>query len=152
DQWQRVEEGTPQGATASPLLANVFLHYVFDLWFAQWRRRHAHGDVIAVRYADDFIVGFQYRSDAEVFRRALKQRLARFGLELQPDKTRLIQFGRFAREGRADYSEGKPKTFDFLGLTHICGRTRSGKFMLLRHTVRKRLRAKLGEIEEALMK
>jgi RNA-directed DNA polymerase len=142
-----VEEGTPQGGIISPLLANIYLHYAFDLWVAQWRKRRAHGDVIVVRYADDFVVGFQYRQDAEQFRAELEQRLRTFHLELHPDKTRLIEFGRFAAENRRRRGEGKPETFDFLGFTHICGKKRNGKFAVLRQTVRKRLRAKLKAVK-----
>ena len=137
------ELGTVQGGSISPLLANIYLHYAFDLWVEQWRGRHARGDVIAVRYADDWVAGFQYRDDAERFQRAVAQRLGQFGLKLHPEKTRLIEFGRFARDNRRRKGQGKPDTFDFLGFTHCCGKTRKGKFMLLRITSGKRLRAKL---------
>ncbi len=118
----------------SPLLANVYLHYVLDLWAHQWRQRHARGEVIIVRYADDFVVGFQYRDDAERFRAALEERFRAFALSLHPDKTRLIEFGRFAAKNRASRGVGKPETFDFLGFTHICAKTRKGAFQLRRKT------------------
>ena len=123
-QWSRTTVGTPQGSVISPLLANVFLHYVLDLWAHRWRNRHVRGSVIIVRYADDFVMGFQSQADAERFLRELKQRLEEFGLQLHPDKTRLIEFGRYAAERREKRGEGKPETFDFLGFTHICGKTR----------------------------
>jgi RNA-directed DNA polymerase len=119
-------EGTPQGSVASPLLANVYLHYVYDLWAEQWRSRHAKGDMIIVRYADDQIVGFQHRGDAERFLNDLKERLAAFALSLHPEKTRLIEFGRYAVERRAGRGQGKPETFDFLGLTHYCSTGTNG--------------------------
>lgn len=124
------ELGTPQGGSMSPLRANVYLHYAFDLWAQHWRRHHAHGDVIIVRFADDIIVGFQHKSDAERFQRELKERFLKFNLELNLDKTRLMELGRFAAVNRKKRGEGKPETFDFLGFTHICGKTRSGKFTL----------------------
>ena len=130
----RDEEGTPQGASVSPLLSNVYLHYVFDLWADQWRRRHARGDVILTRFADDYVAGFEHRDDAERFLADLRDRFAQFGLELHPEKTRLIEFGRFAAERRAGAWLGKPETFDFLGFTHICGKTRNGRFKLKRVT------------------
>ncbi len=144
--------GSPQGAVVSPLLANVYLHYVFDLWVQRWRKKHASGEVIVVRYADDVIVGFQRESDAVRFRSELGQRLARFKLELNLDKTRLIEFGRFAAEQRKRRGEGKPETFDFLGFQHICGRSRKGTFMLVRRTTKKRMRAALKEIRADLMR
>ena len=150
--WHASETGTPQGSTVSPLLANVYLHYVLDLWANQWRKRHAHGDVIIVRYADDFVVGFQRREDAERFRRELAGRLADFGLELHPGKTRLLEFGRFAGPNRRERGAGKPETFDFLGFTHICSVTRNGKFQVKRRTSRKRMTAKLKDIREVLMR
>ena len=119
-------EGTPQGAVISPLLANIYLHYVYDLWADQWRKREATGEVIVVRYADDTIVGFRRQADAERFLRDLRERLAKFGLALHPDKTRLIEFGRFAAQQRSARGLGKPETFDFLGFTHICGKTKEG--------------------------
>jgi len=149
---RRVEQGTPQGTTISPLLANVFLHYVFDLWVQQWRKKHCHGEMIVVRYADDFAVGFQYEIDAEKFLGSLRKRLQKFSLELHPDKTRLIEFGRYARERREKRELGKPETFDFLGFCHICGRTQDGRFVLKRHTIKSRMRAKLHEIKDQLMR
>jgi len=148
-EWARSDEGTPQGGVISPLLANVYLHYAFDLWVRDWRRQ-AKGDVIVVRYADDFIVGFQYEWEARRFWAELRERLAAYGLELHPDKTRLIEFGRFAAANRQRNGRGKPNTFDFLGFTHACGKTRKGRFVVLRLTMRKRLRAKLQEIKVAL--
>ena len=144
---EQSELGTVQGGSISPLLANIYLHYAFDLWVKQWRGRYARGDVIAVRYADDWVAGFQYRDDAERFKRAVEERLGQFGLKLHPEKTRLIEFGRFARENRSRKGQGKPQTFDFLGFTHCCGQTRKGKFMVLRLTSAKRLRAKLQAVK-----
>jgi RNA-directed DNA polymerase len=141
------EQGTPQGGSASPFLANVYLHYVFDLWVQRWRRTQARGEVIVVRYADDFIVGFQYKSDAERFLVELAERFRQFALELHPDKTRLIEFGRFAASRRARRGQGKPETFDFLGFTHICAKTSNGRFTVLRQTMRKRLQAKLKQVK-----
>jgi RNA-directed DNA polymerase len=143
-------EGTAQGASVSPLLANVYLHYVLDLWAHQWRRRHAHGDLIIVRFADDDIVGFEHREDAERFLHDLRKRFATFALELHPEKTRLIKFGRFAAERRRARGLGKPETFEFLGFTHICAKTRNGRFMLKRVTSKKRMRAKLSEVKTEL--
>jgi group II intron reverse transcriptase/maturase len=148
--WAKCEEGTPQGATVSPLLANLYLHYALDLWVHHWRKRQARGDVVITRFADDFVVGFQHRDDAERFLDVLRQRMAKFGLELHPEKTRLIEFGRFAVKKRQKRGLGKPKTFSFLGFTHICGRTRSGKFQVMRHTIAKRMRAKLSEVKTEL--
>ncbi len=150
--WAATEQGTPQGATISPLLANIYLHYVFDLWAQQWRKRQARGEVIIVRYADDFIVGFQYRSDAEQFLKSLRERLRKFSLELHPEKTRLLMFGRYAEKMRTERGLGKPETFSFLGLTHICGRTGRGKFLLIRRTMRKRMQAKLREVKAELQR
>jgi len=144
------EEGTPQGGSISPLLANIYLHYVFDLWADQWRNRHARGHVIVVRYADDIVLGFQYKSEAERFRRELQQRLRKFNLERHTEKTRLIEFGRFAAERRANRGESKPETFDFLGFTHICSKSRKGRFRLLRLPIRKRVQKKLKEVKEQL--
>jgi group II intron reverse transcriptase/maturase len=127
--------GTPQGAVISPLLANIYLHYVYDLWVDQWRKRTAAGPMIVIRYADDTIVGFQRHADADRFLRELRARLAAFGLDLHPDKTRLIEFGRFAVERRAAKGLGKPETFDFLGFTHICAKSRDGRFLLMRQTM-----------------
>ena len=142
--WTAFEEGVPQGASASPLLANVYLHYVFDLWAHQWRTRRARGDVVIVRFADDFVVGFEHRDDAERFWVDLRERLAQFSLELNAEKTRLIEFGRHAARDRKARGLGKPETFQFLGFTHVCGKTRkSGRFKLKRITDSKRVRAKL---------
>src|SRR5579875_99397 len=150
-QWSRTEVGTPQGAVASPLLANVYLHYAFDLWAQHWRKHHARGDVVVVRYADDIVLGFEQRTDAERFLQAWRERMRKFGLELHPDKTRLIEFGRYAAENRKQRGEGKPETFNFLGFTHICGKTRkTGRFTVKRRTVQKRLSAKLHEVKEEL--
>ncbi len=146
DEWKETEAGTVQGGSISPLLANVYLHYVFDTWAARWRKTRAKGDVIIVRYADDFVVGFQHRDDAERFLSELKERISKFGLELHAEKTRLIEFGRFAAENRAKRGEGKPETFAFLGFTHICGKTRHGKFTVVRETMRQRLNAKLKAV------
>jgi len=146
----QVEQGTPQGGSASPLLANVYLHYVFDLWVRAWRRKQARGDMIVVRFADDLVLGFQYKSEAERFWKELAQRLRKFRLELQPDKTRLVEFGRFAADNRQRRGQGKPEIFGFLGFTHICGKTRSGRFTVLRQTIRQRLQAKLGEVKTEL--
>ena len=147
----RMEEGTPQGGSASPLLANIYLHYAFDLWVQTWRQKRAHGDVIVVRYADDIVVGFQSEADAERFRAELAERFRKFQLELHPDKTRLLEFGPFAVRDRKRRGEGKPETFDFLGFTHICGKKRSnGYFTVLRQTIRKRLQAKLNAVKTEL--
>jgi group II intron reverse transcriptase/maturase len=148
--WTQSEAGTVQGGSISPLLANIYLHYVFDQWVHHWRKTQAQGDVIVVRYADDFIVGFQYRHEAGRLLSDLRERLARFGLALHPGKTRILEFGRFARENRSRRGEGKPETFNFLGFTHICGQTRKGKFTVLRKTMRTRLQAKLKEVYQEL--
>ena len=148
--WSETAEGSPQGASVSPLLANVYLHYVFDLWADWWRRRYAHGDVIIVRFADDFVVGFQHLGDAKRFLSDLRKRFAKFSLELHPDKTRLIEFGRFAAKNRRGRGLAKPETFDFLGLTHVCGKTRDGRFWLRRITIKKRMRAKLKQVKAEL--
>jgi len=147
--WSEPKTGSPQGSVISPLLANIYLHYTFDLWVDVWRKKWAQGEVVVVRFADDTIVGFQYRTDADRFLENLRERLAMFGLELHPDKTRRIEFGRFAEENRKRRGEGKPDTFDFLGLTHISGKNRSG-FAVRRLTVRKRMRRKLREIKQQL--
>jgi group II intron reverse transcriptase/maturase len=148
--WTASEVGAPQGASASPLLANIYLHYVLDRWARQWRRRHAGGDVVIVRFADDFVAGFEHQADAQRFLADLRQRMAKFGLELHPDKTRLIEFGRFAAERRAKRGVGKPETFDFLGFTHMCGKTKDGRFWLKRKTISKRMRVKLAEVKDQL--
>ena len=151
--WKSSEEGTPQGGSASPLMANIFLHYVFDLWVHQWRKTKARGDVIVVRFADDFVVGFQHRSDAERLHKDLEERFAKFKLKLHPEKTRLIEFGYFAANNRKRRGQGKPETFNFLGFTHICGKKRSnGMFTVFRRTISKRDRAKLKEIKTGLRK
>jgi group II intron reverse transcriptase/maturase len=144
------EVGTVQGGSISPLLANVYLHYVFDLWVQRWRRKQARGDVVVVRFADDFVVGFEHREEAEKFLTELRQRIAGFGLELHPEKTRLIEFGRHAAENRQGRGEGKPETFNFLGFTHICGKTSQGRFTVLRQTMRKRWQAKLQQLKGEL--
>ena len=144
------EKGTGQGSVISPLLANVYLHYVFDLWARQWRRRHARGDVVVVRFADDLVVSFQYRDDAVRFWADLRDRFATFGLELNDDKTRLIEFGRFAAQTREANGLGKPETFEFLGFTHVCAKSRAGRFKLKRVTSKKRMRAKLHEVKAEL--
>ncbi len=147
----RVEEGTPQGGSASPLLANIYLHYAFDLWVRAWRRKHARGEMIVVRYADDIVLGFRVKSDAERFRAELAERLGKFSLELHPEKTRLLEFGPFAAERRARKGLGKPETFNFLGFTHICATKRSnGRFTVLRQTMRQRLQAKLAQVKAEL--
>jgi group II intron reverse transcriptase/maturase len=143
----RSQVGTVQGGSISPLLANLYLHYVFDLWVHRWRRKQARGDVVVVRFADDFVVGFEHRHEAERFLAELQQRLSRFGLELHPDKTRLIEFGRFADRNRRGRGDGKPETFNFLGFTHSCGKTRKGRFTVLRQTMRQRWRAKLRAVK-----
>ena len=145
--WRRVEEGTPQGGSISPLLANIYLHYAFDLWVHAWRRTRAKGEMIVVRYADDFIVGFEHRQEAERFLEELRERFRKFGLELHPEKTRLIEFGRYARRDRERCGDSKPENFSFLGFTHYCALTRNGKFKVLRLTMAKRMRAKLAELK-----
>jgi group II intron reverse transcriptase/maturase len=152
-QWHEAEEGSPQGAVISPILANLYLHYALDLWVEAWRKKQARGDMIIVRYADDAVLGFEHRKDAEQFLEQLRERLAKFGLELHPEKTRLIEFGRFAAERRKRRGEGKPETFNFLGFTHICGTNyQTGKFTIHRKTIGKRMAAKLKEIREQLRK
>jgi RNA-directed DNA polymerase len=148
--WTPSETGTPQGGSISPLAANLYLHYVFDLWAQRWRRTVVRGDMVVVRYLDDFVVGFQYREEAERFLIALRERLGHFGLELHPDKTRVLEFGRFAAQHRQQRGAGKPETFQFLGFVHACGRTRRGWFAVHRHTVGQRLRAKLHDVSDEL--
>ena len=150
--WTASEEGTPQGSSISPLLANIYLHYVFDLWAQNWRQRHAKGDVIIVRWADDFVVGFQHANEAERFTAALRERFQRFSLELHPEKTRLIRFGRFANRDCRSLGRSKAETFNFLGLTHSCSRNRNGTFQIRRTTMKKRLTAKLHEVKAELRK
>jgi len=146
--WREVIEGTPQGGSASPFLANVYLHYAFDTWIRWWRKHHAHGDVIIVRWADDIVVGFQRWSDAVRFRAELVERFRKFRLELHPEKTRLLEFGPFAIGNRKRRDQGKVETFDFLGFTHICGKKRgNGMYTIFRRTIKKRLRAKLREVK-----
>jgi group II intron reverse transcriptase/maturase len=145
--WSKTEAGTAQGASVSPLLSNVFLHYVFDLWADQWRRRNARGDVILVRFADDYVAGFEHREDAERFLADLRDRFAEFGLVLHPEKTRLIEFGRFAAERRQARGLRKPETFEFLGFTHICAKGRHGRFKVRRVTSKKKMRAKLKSVK-----
>jgi len=150
-EWTDTGRGTPQGAVLSPLLANVYLHHALDAWVHRvWRPQEARGDVIIVRYADDFVLGLQHRSDAVRFQRDATARLARYGLELHPDKTRLIEFGRFAAERRKRRGQGKPETFDFLGFTHYCRRTRSGAFGLGRKPIAKRMSRKLRALKKEL--
>ncbi|HXK27300.1 MAG TPA: group II intron reverse transcriptase/maturase, partial [Candidatus Binatia bacterium] len=147
-EWSRTTVGTPQGAVISPTLANVYLHYVLDLWVERWRKRHARGDVIIVRYADDFVLGYQYRDDAQRCLAELGQRMQAFGLELHPEKTRLIEFGRFAAADRQRRGAGKPETFEFLGFTHWCGTRRDGKFTVKRKSMARRMSAKLKEVKD----
>ena len=150
-QWSETTVGTPQGAVISPLLGNVFLHYVLDLWIQDWRGRNCRGDVVIVRYADDFVIGFQHRYEAVACLEAIKERMGKFGLELHEGKTRLLEFGRFAASNRVERGLGKPETFDFLGFTHMCDVTRStGWFRIKRISIAKRMRAKLADIKEKL--
>jgi len=147
-QWSETKVGTPQGAVVSPLLSNVYLHYVIDLWVEAWRKKVAKGDVIVVRYADDLVVGFERRAEAERFLEEFRERLAKFGLELNAGKTRLIEFGRFAVPSRKQRGEGKPETFTFLGFTHYCGKRRKdGAFIVGRETAKKRMMAKILAIK-----
>src|SRR6202521_3660461 len=150
--WSDTQTGTPQGAVISPLLATIYLHYAFDLWVDVWRKKWAQGDVVVVRYADDIILGFQHQTEADRFLENFRERLGKFGLELHPDKTRRIEFGRFAEQNRERRGEGKPETFDFPGFTHICGKNGLGRFMVRRTTIRKRMRAKLREVKQQLRK
>jgi RNA-directed DNA polymerase len=143
--------GTPQGAVISPLLANIYLHYVYDQWVEAWRKKLAKGDVIVVRYADDTVMGFQYRADADRFLEELRERMRKFGLELHPEKTRRIEFGRYAGRDRKRRGAGKPETFDFLGFTHIGGTNGThGAFVVWRKSASKRMRAKLQQIKQQL--
>ena len=146
-QWSETKVGTPQGVVVSPLLANIYLHYVFDLWIEVWRKKVAKADVIVVRYADDLVVGFEHRAEAERFLEAFRERLSKFGLELNSEKTRLIEFGRFAALNRKQRGEGKPETFTFLRFTHYCGKLRNGTFTVWRETAKKRMVAKLQAIK-----
>ena len=148
--WSEAKTGSPQGSVISPLLANIYLHYTFDLWVNVWRRKYAQGEVVVIRFADDTIAGFQFQTDADHFLENFRERLGKFGLELHPDKTRRIEFGRFAEQNRERRGEGKPETFDFLGFTHISGKNGLGRFMVRRTTIRKRMRAKLREVKQQL--
>jgi RNA-directed DNA polymerase len=148
--WSDTQTGSPQGSVISPLLANIYLHYAFDLWVDVWRKKWAQGDVVVVRYADDIILGFQHQTEADCFLKIFRERLEKFGLELHPDKTRRIEFGRFAEQNRERRGKGKPETFDFLGFTHISGKNGLGRFMVRRTTIRKRMRAKLREVKQQL--
>jgi RNA-directed DNA polymerase len=147
EDWVETKAGTAQGASISPLLANIYLHYVLDQWVEQWRRKHAHGHMVAVRYADDFVLGFEHRDDAERFHVELSRRLAEFGLELAEEKTRLIEFGRFAARDRQRRGDPKPETFALLGFTHLCAKSRKGWFKLQRVTSKKKMRAKLASVK-----
>src|SRR6202790_2899193 len=149
-EWKKTEVGTPQGAVISPLLANVYLHYVFDLWVEAWRKKVARGQVIVVRYADDLVVGFQNKADAERFQNEFRERLAKFDLELHPEKTRLLEFGRYAAVNRRKRGEKKPETFTFLGFVHQCGSGPRGLFVVWRQTAKKRMVAKLKQIKQTL--
>jgi RNA-directed DNA polymerase len=149
--WTETKEGSPQGSVISPILANLYLHYVLDLWVEQWRKKQARGEVIIVRYADDAVLGFEHREEAERFLEQLRERLRKFGLELHPEKTRLMEFGRYATERRKKRREGKPETFNFLGFTHICGTShKTGHFTVQRRTIGKRMAAKLKELRAKL--
>jgi group II intron reverse transcriptase/maturase len=145
-EWMETVAGTPQGAGISPLLANIFLHYVFDLWVAKWRRGQARGDMIVIRYADDTLFGFEHEKDARRMQSELSDRFGKFGLRLHEEKTRLIEFGRYAAERRAKRGERRPETFDFLGFTHCSSRTKDGRFIIRRKTQRKRMVRKLKEL------
>ena len=146
----RSEVGTVQGGSISPLLSNIYLHYALDLWVQRWRRKQARGEVIFVRFADDFVAGFEHRQEAEQFLTELRERFARFGLQLHADKTRIVEFGRYAEHNRRNRGDGKPETFNFLGFTHSCGKTRKGHFTVLRQTMRQRWQAKLRALKEEL--
>jgi group II intron reverse transcriptase/maturase len=150
EKWYKTDEGTPQGGSISPLLANIYLHYVFDLWANSWRNRKASGDVVMVRFADDMVLGFQYKHEAMRFLEDLKSRFRKFNLEVNTEKTSLIEFGRYAVERRKERGEGKPDTFDFLGFTHICSKSRREKFTVLRKTSAKKLRNKLAELKKTM--
>ena len=148
EEWHKAEEGTPQGGSISPLLANIYLHYVFDLWANSWRNRKSSGDVVMVRFTDDMVLGFQYKHEAMRFLEELKSRFRKFNLEVNTEKTSLIEFGRYAVERRKE--KGRPDTFDFLGFAHICSKSRKGKFMVLRKTSTKKLRNKLAELKKTM--
>jgi group II intron reverse transcriptase/maturase len=147
-QWHEVEEGTPQGGVISPLLANIYLHYVLDLWAHAWRKQQARGEVYVVRYADDFVMGFQFEQDARAMLADLSARMKAFGLTLHPDKTRVLRFGRFAHKQGAENGRTRPETFDFLGLTHLCARSRKGGFLVARRTSRKKRQQKLTTLKQ----
>jgi RNA-directed DNA polymerase len=147
DELTKMKEGTPQGGSVSPLLANIYLHYAFDLWAEQWRRRHARSEMMIVRYADDAVVGFNNKDDADDFLVALRERLLKFNLELNEEKTRVIEFGLYARDNRRVRGQGKPETFNFLGFTHVCGYTSKGRFMVVRQTMRDRMQRKLASVK-----
>jgi group II intron reverse transcriptase/maturase len=150
-EWSKTTVGVPQGSVISPLLSNVFLHYVFDQWIEWWRNNRCRGDVVVVRYADDFVIGFEHHREAMACLEELRTRFAKFGLRLHEGKTRLLEFGRFAAERRQRRGEGRPETFDFLGFTHVCAKTRKhGWFAIHRHSMAKRMRAKLQEIKVGL--
>jgi group II intron reverse transcriptase/maturase len=151
-EWSPSTEGTPQGAVISPLLANVYLHYVLDLWIAWWRKHHATGEVVIVRYADDFVIGFQHEGDARLCLEELRERFTRFNLTLHPDKTRLIEFGSWAARRRKKRGDPKPESFDFLGFTHSCSTTRQGRFFVRRKSIASRMRAKLAFLKKTLMR
>jgi group II intron reverse transcriptase/maturase len=148
--WSETKTGTPQGSVISPILANIYLHYAFDLWVNTWRKKWAQGEVVVIRYADDTVLGFQHQAEADRFLESLRKRLEKFGLELHPEKTRRIEFGRFAEPNRKRRGEGKPETFDFLGFTHISGKNSKGHFSVRRRTIRKRMRSKLRQIKQQL--
>ena len=148
--WSETKTGTPQGSVISPTLANIYLHYAFDLWVNAWRKKWAQGEVVVIRYADDTVLGFQHQAEADRFLESLRKRLEKFGLELHPEKTRRIEFGRFAEPNRERRGEGKPETFDFLGFTHISGKNSKGHFTVKRRTIRKRMRSKLRQIKQQL--
>ena len=152
-EWSKTEVGTPQGSVISPLFSNIYLHYVLDEWVSNWRKKQARGEVVVVRYADDYVMGFQYRDEAEKFLSESKERFACYGLEIHSEKTRLIEFGRFAEENRKRRGLGKPETFDFLEFTHICARTRRNNcFTIRRKTIAKRLQRKLKEVRKEIMR
>jgi group II intron reverse transcriptase/maturase len=150
--WSETKTGTPQGSVISPTLANIYLHYVFDLWVDVWRTKCAQGDVVVVRYADDIVLGFQYQAEADRFLEKFRERMGKFGLEPHPDKTRRIEFGRYAEQNRERRGEGRPETFDFLGFTHISGKNGKGYFTVKRKTIRKCMRGRLQQIKQQLRK
>lgn len=151
-QYQSVEEGTPQGGIISPLLSNIYLHYVLDLWVQSWRKKHALGEVYIVRYADDFVMGFQMERDAHRMRTALAERFGKFGLELHPEKTRIMRFGRFAQRDCAKDRRRRPETFEFLGFTHICGQSPEGHYRIIHRTSKKKVQKKMASLREEIKK